>query len=137
MELKNFAIGIIIFGMVVAALGTIAGEMSVNYDANIDTAFTNNYNTMSQMNTYATNLQNSIATKSITPGSLVGVLLNGIGAFFQLLFQMITFPVTLMSHVWIDLGLPAATAWVATAICTMIALSVIFAIVSAALKSKV
>jgi hypothetical protein len=137
MQLKDFVIALVIFGMVVVAAGAFVGDISTNYNASIDTAFIQHYNTLDSMNQYASDLQNSINTKSITPGSLVGILLDGIGGFFTLLFQLITFPITLMAHIWQDIGLPANTAWIATAICTILAIAVIFAIVNAALRSKV
>ena len=137
MELKNYAIGLVIFGMVVLALGTFAGEMSSSYNTPIDTAFVQHYNNTNQMNGYASNLMSSISTKGITAGSFVGILLSGIGAFFSLLFSLATFPITLLAHVWMDIGLPASTSWIATGICTIIAITIIFSIVSSALKSKV
>lgn len=137
MQLKDYAIALVVFGLVVMAAGYFVNDFALGYEKTIDTTFTNNYNTLNDMNSYATNLQNSISTKSITPGSLVGVLLNGIGGFFALLFNLITFPAQLMSHIWQDIGLPATTSWVMTAICTIFAIAVIFAIVNAALKTRV
>ena len=132
MQLKEWMVVLVLSSMIVFACITVVSTLSTEYGTTYDIGFLQQYsddlnviqNTTDALNS---NVQNS----EITAGGTTGVLYNSIGAFFQILLNIMTLPITWIQLASATLGIPTI---IVGALTTLVIISIIFAIVSSIIR---
>lgn len=135
MQIKDFLIVLIVVGLVAYCASGAVYILNLGYNPNSPTTLPviddmgNDLNAGSGNATAIYNIVNT--NQTITAGGVTGVIFNGIGNFFNSIFNMITMPIKWIVSLGQYLGIPPV---IYTAITTILLIALTLAVISAILR---
>jgi len=134
MLLRDFMIGIILFGIVLTGFAFIASDTADRYSVTTDTSFNSTYSTINNMSNKASNMYNTYQSGEKTASGFIGMMLSTVGDLFSMIVSSFSVAFGVINQLAIDLMIPS---WLIISISSIILISIILAILSIIMKSKV